>query len=125
MTTPCAHTVWVVCLTIATAMSGALTLFSTELDWRLIALAAACLAAALLLLVSYYRTRRQNARLVTALDNMSEGVCMFDASTRLILCNGRYIEMYGLTPEVAKPGALLREPARAPHPRRRLRRRPR
>jgi methyl-accepting chemotaxis protein len=90
-------------------MSGALTPFATELDWRVIALAAACLAAALLLLASYYRTRRQNARLVTALDNMSEGLCMFDASTRLILCNPRYIEMYGLTPEVAKPGALLRE----------------
>src|SRR5262245_26961150 len=90
-------------------MSGVVTLFSAELDWRLIALAAACLAAVLLLAGSYYRIRRRNARLVTALDNMSEGLCMFDASTRLILCNSRYIEMYGLTPEVAKPGALLRE----------------
>jgi methyl-accepting chemotaxis protein len=90
-------------------MFGAMTPFLADHDWRLIALAAVCLAAALLLIASYYRIRRQNARLVTALDNMSEGLCMFDASTRLILCNGRYIEMYGLTPEVAKPGALLRE----------------
>jgi PAS domain S-box-containing protein len=90
-------------------MFGAVTQFLADHDWRLIALAAVCLAVALVLIAAYYRLRRQNARLVTALDNMSEGLCMFDASTRLILCNGRYIEMYGLTPEVARPGALLRE----------------
>ena len=44
-----------------------------------------------------------------ALNNMSEGLCMFDASTRLVLCNERYIEMYRLDPELATPGALLRE----------------
>jgi methyl-accepting chemotaxis protein len=46
---------------------------------------------------------------VTALNNMSEGLCMFDASTRLVLCNDRYVELYGLPPEVAKPGVMLRE----------------
>ena len=90
-------------------MFGALTLFSTESDWRLIALAAACLGASLLFGALYYRARKQNARLVTALNNMSEGLCMFDASTRLILCNERYVEMYGLPPEMVKPGVLLRE----------------
>jgi hypothetical protein len=40
---------------------------------------------------------------------MSEGLCMFDASARLILCNERYLEMYGLRPEIAKPGCSLRE----------------
>src|SRR3974377_1336872 len=34
---------------------------------------------------------------------------MFDSSARLILCNERYIEMYGLSPEVAKSGCSLRE----------------
>ena len=89
-------------------MFGALTLFATDHDWRLIALAVACLVASLLFGTLYYRARRQNARLVTALNNMSEGPCMFDASTRLILCNERYVEMYGLPPEIAKPGVLLR-----------------
>jgi len=55
------------------------------------------------------RLREQNRRLAAALNNMSEGLCMFDASTRLILCNDRYIELYGLPPEVAKPGVSLRE----------------
>jgi methyl-accepting chemotaxis protein len=90
-------------------MFGALTLFSTENDWRLIALAAACLGACLLFGALYYRARKQNARLVTALNNMSEGLCMFDAATRLILCNERYVTMYGLPPDIVKPGVLLRE----------------
>jgi methyl-accepting chemotaxis protein len=90
-------------------MFGALTEFFTEHDWRLIALAGACLGYALVATALYIRSRRQNARLVTALNNMSEGLCMFDASTRLVLCNDRYVELYGLPPEVAKPGVMLRE----------------
>src|SRR5262249_16507411 len=57
----------------------------------------------------YYLARKQNARKKTALNNMSEGLCMFDASTRLILCNERYTDMYGLPPELVQPGVLLRE----------------
>jgi len=34
---------------------------------------------------------------------------MYDSSERLIVCNQRYIEMYGLSPEVAKPGCSFRE----------------
>lgn len=32
---------------------------------------------------------------------------MFDADERLVVCNDRYIEMYGLSPDVVKPGASL------------------
>ncbi|HXF89727.1 MAG TPA: PAS-domain containing protein [Xanthobacteraceae bacterium] len=39
-----------------------------------------------------------------ALDNMSQGLCMFGPDERLILFNNRYIEMYDLSPEVVKPG---------------------
>jgi PAS domain S-box-containing protein len=39
---------------------------------------------------------------------MSQGLCMFDSSARLILCNERYLELYGLTPEQAPPGTPLR-----------------
>jgi methyl-accepting chemotaxis protein len=90
-------------------MFGALTEIMTMDDWRLYALAIACLGVTLLALGLYYRGRKQNARLVTALNNMSEGLCMFDASTRLVLCNDRYVELYGLPPEVARPGVMLRE----------------
>jgi methyl-accepting chemotaxis protein len=40
---------------------------------------------------------------------MTQGLCMFDSASRLILCNGRYIEMYQLRPEQARAGLPLRE----------------
>ena len=38
------------------------------------------------------------------LDNMPQGVSMFNADAKLVFCNRRYIEMYGLSPELIKPG---------------------
>jgi len=56
------------------------------------------------------RRRRAQARLLrAALNNMTQGLCMFDRAARLVLCNGRYIEMYQLRPEHARPGTPLRE----------------
>ena len=45
----------------------------------------------------------------TVLNNMSLGVLMFDKDARLVFCNQRYIEMYGLSPSVVMPGCGLRE----------------
>jgi diguanylate cyclase (GGDEF)-like protein/PAS domain S-box-containing protein len=45
----------------------------------------------------------------SAIENMSQGLLMFDTDGRLLLCNQRYLEMYGLSPEVVKPGCTLRE----------------
>ena len=59
------------------------------------------------LLVSVGRLRR-NLRVSAALDNMTQALCMFDGSARLILCNERYLEMYGLTREQVYPGCHLR-----------------
>ena len=46
-------------------------------------------------------------QLDAALDNMSQGLCMFDAEQRLIVCNKRYAEIYGLNEEQTKPGTTL------------------
>jgi len=43
------------------------------------------------------------------LDNMPQGVSMFDADARLVFCNRRYIEMYGLSAELTKPGCNFRD----------------
>ena len=51
----------------------------------------------------------QNLRFDTALNNMLQGLLMFDAAERLVVCNDRYIEMYGLSREIVKPGCSLRE----------------
>jgi diguanylate cyclase (GGDEF)-like protein len=44
-----------------------------------------------------------------ALNNMSQGLVMFDASWKLVVCNNKYIEMYGLSRDIVKPGCTLRE----------------
>jgi diguanylate cyclase (GGDEF)-like protein len=40
---------------------------------------------------------------------MSHGIVMFDASERLVVCNDRYIQMYGLSRDQVKRGTTLRE----------------
>ena len=54
----------------------------------------------------------QNARFDTALNNMSQGLVMFDTAEQILICNDRYIEMYGLSREIVKPGCSLRELSR-------------
>ena len=53
--------------------------------------------------------REQHRRFDAALSNMSHGLCMLDADMRMIVCNSRYLEMYGLSPDVVKPGVTMRE----------------
>jgi diguanylate cyclase (GGDEF)-like protein len=43
----------------------------------------------------------------TVLNNMSQGVLLFDSGLRLVICNQRYIEMYGLSQDKVKPGCTL------------------
>jgi diguanylate cyclase (GGDEF)-like protein len=51
--------------------------------------------------------KAQNIQLDAALNNMVQGLAMFDAGYRLVLCNKRYLEIYGLRPEQAQPGTTL------------------
>jgi diguanylate cyclase (GGDEF)-like protein len=51
----------------------------------------------------------QNVRLDAALSNMSQGLTMFDVEGRLIMSNGRYVEMYRLQPGDIRPGMFLRD----------------
>ena len=54
------------------------------------------------------RLREQSAQTMTALNDMPQGLCMFDASQRLVLCNKQYAEMYGLNEAQTRPGTTLR-----------------
>jgi len=51
----------------------------------------------------------QNLRFDAALNNMSQGLCMFDAEHKLVVCNAPYVRIYKLADELAKPGVSLRE----------------
>src|SRR5437588_13119368 len=46
----------------------------------------------------------QNVRFDAALNNMSQGLCMFDADQRLIVCNARYVKIFGADAGFVKPG---------------------
>jgi methyl-accepting chemotaxis protein len=55
----------------------------------------------------HQRLRRQNRRVANALDNMSQGLCMFDGQGRIVLRNRRYLEMYKLSSDIVRPGCSL------------------
>ena len=91
-------------------MLGGHTDFLTGYDWLIAAaLFAGVLGLAIVAVRMLRRRRDRNAHLVAALNNMSEGLCMFDAGTRLVLCNERYVEIYRLDRSLANPGVLLRD----------------
>jgi PAS domain S-box-containing protein len=95
-------------------------------DWReqmriLVAVASASVLAIALLLFLVVRKLSQQHRLSQqsltlekqrldkAVNNMTQGLLLFDESQRLIICNQRYIEMYGLSAEIVNPGCTFRE----------------
>lgn len=53
--------------------------------------------------------RQQRQQLDVALNNMANGLCMFDEQFRLLVCNARYLELMRLSPDRIKPGVTLRE----------------
>ena len=50
----------------------------------------------------------KNLQFDTALSNMVQGLCMFDKDQHLIVVNRRYLEIYGFSADVVKPGITLR-----------------
>jgi diguanylate cyclase (GGDEF)-like protein len=58
---------------------------------------------------SQMELQQQKLMLDTAINNMGEGLCMFDAEKRLVVCNDRYAGMYQLPPELLKTGTPHRE----------------
>ncbi|MFZ0026158.1 MAG: methyl-accepting chemotaxis protein, partial [Pseudolabrys sp.] len=67
---------------------------------------------ATVMVMRWWRYRRasgggDSALLSIVLNNMTQGVILFDAHERILVCNNRYIEMYGVSPDVVKPGCTL------------------
>jgi diguanylate cyclase (GGDEF)-like protein len=55
------------------------------------------------------RLTATNLRLDAALDNMSQGLCLYDADHRLMVVNRRYCEIYGLAPGSLAAGISARD----------------
>jgi diguanylate cyclase (GGDEF)-like protein len=88
-------------------------------DWReqtrfLIAVAAlsVVLIAGLLFLVVRklsQQHRLEKQRLDTAVNNIPQGLIVYDNTAHVTVCNDRYIEMFGLSAEVVKPGCTMQD----------------
>ena len=71
----------------------------------------AIVGLAVMAAVMFWRRRqsRDDTLLSMVLNNMTQGVVLFDAHERVLVVNDRYVEMYGLSPAVVKPGCTLME----------------
>jgi diguanylate cyclase (GGDEF)-like protein len=59
--------------------------------------------------LSQRRLALEKQRLDTAVNNMTQGLLFFDSAQRLVICNQRYVEMFGVSREVIKPGCTFRD----------------
>ena len=57
----------------------------------------------------FNRVATSAATVNAALHNLVQGVMMFDANARFIVCNQRYLDIYGLSRDIVKPGATLED----------------
>ena len=94
-------------------MSGVFTDLG-EHPWDLIlATGTICFVASIAAIYLFYRARaalkRSSLRLDAALNNMRQGLLMFDAGGRLVLFNQRFVEMYGLPADKVRVGCTLRD----------------
>ncbi|MFB9269642.1 putative bifunctional diguanylate cyclase/phosphodiesterase [Bradyrhizobium erythrophlei] len=89
---------------------------SMTADWSvregLLMAAVAILAVIVFLLLKRHqasneRLAAERRHLMTAVNNIPQGLVLYDASARIIICNEPYIEMFGLSPDVAKPGCTM------------------
>ncbi|WP_050626407.1 bifunctional diguanylate cyclase/phosphodiesterase [Bradyrhizobium viridifuturi] len=103
-----------------TTTEAALANWREQIGILIAVTAASVLAIAILLtlvvrkLIQQHRAQQQRLtleklRLDTAVNNMTQGLLLFDAAQRLVICNKRYIEMYGLSADVIKPGCSFRD----------------
>ncbi len=53
------------------------------------------------------RLAAERRQLSIAVNNIPQGLVLYDASARIIICNQPYIDMFGLSPEVVKPGCTM------------------
>lgn len=88
-------------------------MFSTSLslpfDSAALLLAALSIFGLGFVAILYRREAVQYRQLSDAVDNMSQGLIVFDVQGRITLLNRRYLEMYKLSPEIVKPGRTLQQ----------------
>ena len=51
----------------------------------------------------------EKQRLDVAVNNMAQGLILYDASERVVICNQQFTKMMGMSPQIVKPGCTFRE----------------
>jgi diguanylate cyclase (GGDEF)-like protein len=51
----------------------------------------------------------ERQRLDVAVNNMAQGLILYDASERVVICNRQFMEMLGLSSQIIKPGCTFRD----------------
>jgi diguanylate cyclase (GGDEF)-like protein len=103
-----------------TTVATALTDWRTQTGFLVAAAGLAALVIAFTLLVIVRKLSKQHAdseerlalekeRLATAINNMTQGLLLYDSDARMVLCNKSYLEMYNLPPDIVKPGCHFRD----------------
>jgi diguanylate cyclase (GGDEF)-like protein len=96
-------------MTASTTVAAALADWRTE-AWYLVGLTIVLVVAiggTGAVVVQFFR--RQSMQLDCTLNNLSQGVCVYDGNRRLILSNDRYAEMFQVPRELRTPGTTLRQ----------------
>jgi methyl-accepting chemotaxis protein len=84
-----------------------LSLSPDSLALAIASIAVAVLGMSLIAALADRRLDDKGRLLELALNNLPQGVVMFDESGRLVVCNESYLRMYGLSADIVKPGANL------------------
>ena len=85
----------------------ALSLSPSSLAIAIASIAVAILGMSLMSAFADRRLDDQGRLLALTLNNMTQGVVMFDSAGRLVVSNDRYRLMYALSPDIVKPGTKL------------------
>jgi diguanylate cyclase (GGDEF)-like protein len=100
------------CVLLAAAVVGDIATSGWSLRERLLLMLVAVLAVAAGLLLrrdrmTDRRLAAERRQLSIAVNNIPQGLVLYDASARIIICNQPYLDMFGLSPDVAKPGCTM------------------
>jgi diguanylate cyclase (GGDEF)-like protein len=57
--------------------------------------------------MSEERLAAERRQLSIAVNNIPQGLVLYDASARIVICNQPYLDMFGLSPEVVRPGCPM------------------
>jgi diguanylate cyclase (GGDEF)-like protein/PAS domain S-box-containing protein len=96
-----------------TTVSAALADWKEQLSYMVAAAGLSVLVIAGMLFFVVRKLSQQHQmekqRLDTAVNNIPQGLVVYDKAARITVCNERYVEMFGLSPEVARPGSTMQD----------------